>query len=93
MRNKPRGGRSGSPTKERIETPTIKCGCGGNIIIDTAVCHLPKGANKEVDPLRYQTLCLSCGEIGSAMLTEDQLKSFMDSEDELMEVLLVSGKI
>lgn len=71
----------------------LHCSCGAVLIVDTAICHLPKGVDKEVDPIRYQTLCPSCGTIGSVMLTEKQLKVFIDEEDAMMEGLLVSGKI
>jgi hypothetical protein len=86
-------GASKTPCKSDPTKTHLKCSCGEGLIIDTAVCHIPKVANRETDPLKYQTLCPSCGSIGSVELTEAQLQEMIQEEDEMNEVLLVSGAL
>ena len=64
-----------------------------DVIVDTGVCSIPKGRDRDRDLLRYQTLCSDCGAIGSVELTEVDLKAIIRKEDLMVEGLLVSGEV
>lgn len=82
-------------TQAQPTTKAIQCSAchSEDVIVDTGVCSIPKGRDRDRDLLRYQTLCSDCGAIGSVELTEVDLKAIIRKEDLMVEELLVSGGV
>lgn len=84
-------------TPSPSETPPNPILCvhckSDDLIVDTGVCSIPKGKDRDKDLLRYQTLCTRCGAVSSVELTEAQLLEIIKKEDMLVERLLVSGGV
>lgn len=90
MKNNSRSQKSPKPSGNPKEPITCANCQGDDIIVDTGVCSIPKGRDRDRDLLRYQTLCTTCGTIGSVELTEAQLKVIIQREDKLVDDLLVA---
>lgn len=85
---------SSTPSETAPPNPILCVHCkGDDLIVDTGVCSIPKGKDRDRDLLRYQTLCTRCGAISSVELTEAQLSEIIKKEDMLVERLLVSGGV
>lgn len=82
-------------TQAQPTTKAIQCSAchSEDVIVDTGVCSIPKGRDRDRDQLRYQTLCSDCGAVSSVELTEAQLSEIIKKEDMLVERLLVSGGV